>query len=105
MSLAARIPAGWRRLRAWHWPGVLSRAVAAVLGGYALAALVATAFAAWLPASRAEAVLTGMMLSFLIYAGAVIWVFAARSAGRAWAGLLPPALVLAALLWLTGGLA
>lgn len=69
-----------------HLP-LVSRIVAAVLGGYALAALTSVAVLA-LPMERGEAVLTGMMLSFIVYAAAVIWVFAASSARRAWAGLL-----------------
>ena len=69
-----------------HLP-LVSRIVAAVLGGYALAALTSVATLA-LPMERGEAVLTGMMLSFIVYAIAVIWVFAASSALRAWAGLL-----------------
>ena len=69
-----------------HLP-LVSRIVAAVLGGYALAALTSVATLA-LPMERGEAVLTGMMLRFIVYAAAVIWVFAASSALRAWAGLL-----------------
>ena len=69
-----------------HLP-LVSRIVAAVLGGYALAALTSVATLA-LPMERGEAGLTGMMLSFIVYATAVIWVFAASSALRAWAGLL-----------------
>jgi len=66
---------------------LISRIVAALFGGYALAALASVAVLA-LPVARTEAVLTGMLASFAIYAGAVIWVFAARSALKAWAGLL-----------------
>lgn len=66
---------------------LLSRILAALLGGYLLAALASVAALA-LPVDRPQAVLAGMQASFLIYAGAVVWVFAARSAGRAWAGLL-----------------
>lgn len=73
--------------------GLVSRIVAAVFGGYALAALASVAALA-LPLSTGEAVLTGMLASFLIYACAVIWVFAVRSAWRAWAGLLVVALAL-----------
>ena len=69
-----------------HLP-LVSRIIASVLGGYALAALTSVATLA-LPMERGEAVLTGMMLSFIVYATAVIWVFAASSALRAWAGLL-----------------
>jgi len=84
---------------------LVSRIVAAVGGGYALAALGSVAALA-LPMTPPQAVLTGMLASFAIYAGAVIWVFAVRSATRAWMGL---ALAAAALLpaawsvWQTGG--
>ena len=69
---------------------LISRVVAAVLGGYALAALASMATLA-LPMSQTDAVLTGMLLSFMVYAGAVVWVFAMRSATRAWTGLLAAA--------------
>ena len=72
---------------------VLSRCVAAVFGGYALAALSSVAAVA-LPISKSEAVLTGMLASFAVYAVAVIWVFAVKSAWRAWAGLFVAALPL-----------
>lgn len=77
---------------------VASRIVAALFGGYALAALGSVAALA-LPMSKPQAVLTGMLASFAIYAGAVVWVFAARSALRAWAGLLVAAVPLAAAAW------
>ncbi len=77
---------------------LLSRILAAVLGGYALAALASVAALA-LPLDRPQAVLTGMQASFLVYAGAVIWVFAARSAGRAWAGLVIAGLPLSLAAW------
>lgn len=73
---------------------VISRILAAVVGGYALAALTSVAALA-LPLSRVEAVLTGTQLSFLVYAAAVVWVFAARSAWRAWGGLIAVAVPLA----------
>lgn len=72
---------------------LISRIVAAILGGYALAALASVAALA-LPMSKPQAVLTGMLASFLIYTVAVIWVFAVHSAKRAWAGLLLAALPL-----------
>ncbi len=83
---------------------LISRIVAAILGGYALAALASVAALA-LPMSRPQAVLTGMLASFLIYTGAVIWVFAVRSAWRAWAGLLlaaVPLLLAAGWVWRGG---
>lgn len=73
---------------------LLSRIVAAIFGGYALAALSSVAVLA-LPVDRTQAVIGGIQLSFAVYAGAVIWVFAVRSARRAWVGLLLAALVLA----------
>lgn len=73
---------------------LVSRIVAAVVGGYALAGLVSVAALA-LPLSRSEAVLAGMQLSFIFHTLAVIWVFAVRSAFRAWTGLLLAAAPLA----------
>lgn len=71
-----------------HW-NVLSRCVAAVIGGYALATTLAVAFVAvgFGSATRSDAVLIAMQLSFLVYTGAVMWAFAARSARSAWKGL------------------
>jgi hypothetical protein len=77
---------------------LISRIVAALVGGYALAALFSVAVLA-LPISKPQAVLTGMLASFAIYAGAVIWVFAVRSALKAWAGLLIVAVPLLPLAW------
>ncbi|MES2531399.1 MAG: DUF3649 domain-containing protein [Pseudomonadota bacterium] len=77
---------------------LLSRIVAALFGGYALAALTSVATLA-LPMTRSEAVLTGMLASFAVYAGAVVWVFAVRSARRAWVGLIVAALPLALAAW------
>ena len=77
---------------------LVSRIVAALVGGYALAALFSVAVLA-LPLSKPQAVLTGMLASFAIYAGAVIWVFAVRSALKAWAGLLIVAVPLVPLAW------
>lgn len=77
---------------------LVSRIVAAILGGYALAALASVAALA-LPIARPQAVLTGMLASFALYAGAVIWVFAVRSATRAWVGLLMAAAVLMPAAW------
>lgn len=89
------------------WTGILSRSVAAVLGGYLLASLVAACCALGLALPRPEAVMTGAMLAFAVHAGAVVYVFAVRSAWRAWAGLALPAALLGALLWLlqSGGAA
>lgn len=82
---------------------VASRALAAALGGYALASLFTAVLAVGLPrmsdTSRASALLMATMLSFAVYAVAVIWAFSTRSALRAWAGIVLPSAMLAAALW------
>jgi len=91
--------------------GVAVRAVAAILGGYGVAALFAAVLALCLPfafgMARSEATMTGTLASFLVFALAVMWVFAARSALRAWSGLVVVAgslgVLLLVLLRLTGG--
>jgi hypothetical protein len=77
---------------------LISRIVAAMFGGYALAALTSVA-ALILPMDKPQAVLTGMLASFIVFACAVIWVFAVRSARRAWVGLLIAALPLSVAAW------
>jgi hypothetical protein len=98
-ALSSKTEAGWR----WR-AGVASRAVAAVGGGYLLAAIADTAMAVWLPLHRAEAVITATLASFILYLCAVLWVFAARTALRAWVGILVPTTFLAAALWMSGHL-
>lgn len=77
---------------------ITSRAVAAVAGGYAVAAGFAAALSLGLAQlmPRVEAVLTATMLAWLAYAMAAGWAFYARTAWGAWAGTLLPALVLGA---------
>jgi hypothetical protein len=77
---------------------LISRIIAALFGGYALAALGSVAVLA-LPMSKPQAVLTGMLASFAVYTGAVVWVFAARSALKAWAGLIIVAVPLLLAAW------
>ena len=77
---------------------LISRIIAALFGGYALAALSSVAVLA-LPMSKPQAVLTGMLASFAVYASAVIWVFAVRSALKAWAGLIIVAVPLLLAAW------
>ncbi len=82
----------------WRAGPLVSRIVAAIGGGYVLAALFSVAVLA-LPMARAQAVITGMLASFAIYTGAVIWVFAVRSAWRAWGGLVVAAVPLLLAAW------
>jgi len=84
--------------------GVATRSVAAIVGGYVLAALVTMLLSVSLPMARSEAVMTATLLSFAIYTCAVMWVFATRSALRAWLGLAIPAAVIAAILQLMDAL-
>ena len=87
----------------WRTAPLISRIVAALFGGYALAALGSVAALA-LPMDKPQAVLTGMQASFLIYTLAVIWVFAVRSAKRAWVGLGVAAVPMGlAALWVLNG--
>lgn len=73
----------------WRWQ-VGARALIAIFGGYALAALASARLAALgaLFMDRADAALTGMLLSFALYAAAVIWTFSASTLRRASAVLL-----------------
>ncbi len=81
------------------WLGVLARTLAAIVGGYALAAATSVLLPLLWPSVRAQAVLSGMMLGILVCACTALWAFAARSARRAWLGiaalLAPMALAIA----------
>jgi hypothetical protein len=81
------------------WLGVLSRTLAAIFGGYALAAATSALLPLLWPTLRAQAVLSGMMLGILVCACTALWAFATRSATRAWLGiaalLAPMALAIA----------
>lgn len=66
---------------------VLSRALAAAVGGYLLASVLPVPLVALWPIARVDAVLAAMAASFAVYTAAVMWAFAARTAAWAWAGL------------------
>lgn len=87
----------------YRW-AVVSRTLAAVFGGYALAAATAASLAIWLPMARVEAVVTASMLGFVAYVVGVLWVFAASNAWRAWRGIMAPTLLLAGMFWLGSSL-
>lgn len=82
------------------WVGVLSRSLAAIFGGYALAASTGAFLAVALPIARSQAVLAGMLLAILVFACAALWAFAAASAWKAWAGILVPTALMALTTWL-----
>ncbi len=67
--------------------GVLSRSVAGILGGYALASFSSLALALGLPFEKPDAINLGVMIGFILFAVAVIWAFSCRSAVRAWIGI------------------
>ncbi|WP_229217384.1 DUF3649 domain-containing protein [Massilia forsythiae] len=79
---------------------VAARALAAILGGYGVAALSTNALAAVLPLRPVEAVVSATLTGLAVYPCAAMWAFAARSATRAWVGLalfaVVPGLVLLA---------
>jgi len=75
---------------------VTSRILAALFGGYLVAALTSVCVSQWMPMARADAVITGMLLSFLAYLVVVLWCFACRTAWQAWIGVLLPGALLGA---------
>jgi hypothetical protein len=81
---------------------IASRALAALVGAYALASAFAAFFSLALPLHPAEAALTASLLAFVVQVAAILYVFGAKSAARAWGWMLGPSLLLAAgtyLLW------
>lgn len=93
----AAVSSSWFRR---PWVGVLSRSLAAIFGGYALAASTGAFLAVALPIARSQAVLTGMLLAILVCACAALWAFATSSAWKAWAGILVPTALMALTTWL-----
>lgn len=83
----------------YRW-AVLSRVLAATLGGYGVSALAMALLALLLSSGpdrqSANSVLFATMLSFVLYPVIVIVVFSVRSALRAWLGLGVIALLLGA---------
>lgn len=86
---------------------VTSRALAAILGGYAFIWLLTAALSLLLPRafgmSPFDAVLAATMSSFLVWAVIAMAAFHARSARRPWAWLLAGGLACMCLLWLLTG--
>ncbi|TLX54348.1 iron transporter [Stutzerimonas nosocomialis] len=68
------------------WP-VVSRILAALLGGYLFTYAFTAALARLLPLGKADAVVVATLPAFLIYTLAILWAFGCRSPRRAWAGL------------------
>ena len=105
MSDAAHIPEARPRVKAsvplgrYRW-AVVSRALAAIGGGYALASATAAGLALLLArtgSSGVDAVLWASMLAFIVHAIAALWAFGCASARRAWLGIGIPTVLLSAL--------
>ncbi|NHZ39684.1 MULTISPECIES: hypothetical protein [Massilia] len=73
---------------------VCSRLLAAVAGGYAVAAALAVFLGAVLPMARAEAVLMGTYASFAAYTAAIVWAFSPQPLARVWLTLALAGVVL-----------
>jgi len=91
-------------LHRYRWM-IASRSVAAIFGGYGLAAAFSTCMSLILPLagmSRSDAVLTSTMLAFVIHAVAALWAFSCTSTWRTWTGILIPAVLFTLLAWIAG---
>jgi hypothetical protein len=64
---------------------IVSRAAAALLGGYAFSYAATACLARLLPMSAVDAAIVASLPSFAFYTGAFIWAFASRDVLRAWA--------------------
>jgi hypothetical protein len=79
---------------------VATRILAALPGGYGLAALWSLAWVARYDGPRADAVLIGTVTSFAVWAMLALWIFAAASTVRVVLGLAVTLLICAAGAWL-----
>ena len=68
--------------------GVISRSIAAIVGGYVFSNLLAILTSYLLPMPTVDSVLLSLQLSFLFYSIVIIWIFSAKTAGKAWLGLI-----------------
>jgi len=77
-----------RNIKSQMGLSVLSRSIAAIVGGYVLSNLLAVLTSYLLPMQTADSVLLSLQLSFLFYSIVIIFVFSTKTAGKAWLGLL-----------------
>lgn len=82
---------------------LISRIIAATLGGYGLAVVTAIGLAGVLPMGRADAVMTGHLTSFGFYLLAVLWAFSTRTAMQAWTGIAVWTVVFGVVALITAG--
>lgn len=86
------------------WPTVLSRVLAAAIGGYLAAWGLAFTLATLLPMARASLWFLSHLLTPLVLLSALLWAFAAKTSWRAWGVPLLLALALTLLSLLLRGL-
>lgn len=72
---------------AQHVVPVISRILAALLGGYGFTYAFTACLARLLPLTPGDSLVVATLPSFLIYTLAILWVFCCRSALQAWAGM------------------
>ena len=77
-----------RNIKSQMGLSVLSRTIAAIIGGYVFSNLLAVLTSYLLPMQTADSVLLSLQLSFLFYSIVIIFVFSTKTAGKAWLGLL-----------------
>lgn len=80
----------------YRW-AVLSRVLAATVGGFMIAGLSVPVITGLLPGPNELATYGAMLLSFTVWLIAVLWVFTASNATRAWAGTTATIIALAML--------
>lgn len=73
--------------QATPWLPVLSRTLAAVLGGYAFTYAFTAALARLLPLAPNDALIVATLPAFIIYPLAILWSFCCRNATQAWYGV------------------
>lgn len=81
---------------------VIARVIAALGGGYAVAALLSVTLARLLPLDRVQAVMAATMVALLVWPSAALGCFWTASAMRAWLGVFLASALLAGLALLTG---
>ena len=68
------------------WVPILSRTLAALVGGYVFTYAFTAALARLLPLDNVDSMIVASLLSFVIYTFAILWAFAARHQWSAWMG-------------------
>jgi hypothetical protein len=95
------------RAQGKHIMMVISRLLAAVLGGYVLASLTGALLAFCLPQAfpltLADGVVIGSMLGFVVHAGWFVFAFSPVRAGRVWLVLTAAVCLIGGLLLMAGG--